>query len=280
MSVKLTNFDIIIVIILLNIFTYLLIGNRFNLGFSIENGSCWNILVSMFTHKDAYHLLGNMITFTFSSIYVYNREHGFIKSRKLFLATYLVSGLVGSYFQILLYNFLNFQWENEVSEVADKYNIGKVPTGTVVSVFYRVFNYKRIDALKQIYYANHYGAESCIYGLIGVGIVYSAINLKHEYREFKDNLHISLKEPSYRYVMFYIIKYCYEMFSHVTVLLDIFSKFIYTPWNINWLLTITISEKMNQYNSHLGGAIMGIIIGLVLYRNNKSDDEFKDDKLV
>jgi membrane associated rhomboid family serine protease len=279
MSLKLTNFDIILAIIAMNILTYLIIGKSTEIGFTMGNSTFWNIVVSMFCHKDAYHLLGNMITFLFSSVYVYNKETGFIRSRKVFLSTYLVSGLVGSYFQIFIYNMLNFQWETEVSDVADKYNIGPLKTGSVVSLFYRLINYHKIDALKQIYYANHYGAESCIYGIIGVGIWYSLITFKQENMEFRRCLSHSLEDKDYKMTVFFLVKYCYDIFSFFTVIFDIFSKFMDTPWNIRWLLSTTLSDKMINHNSHLGGAIMGVVIGMVISRAQHKQ-EVNDDKIV
>jgi membrane associated rhomboid family serine protease len=278
MSLKLKNLDIIITIVLLNILAYLILGKSTQIGFSMENSTLFNILLSMFCHKDAYHLLGNMITFIFSATYVYNKDTGFIKSWKVFLLTYLLSGLVGSYFQIFIYNMLNFQWETEVSDIAGKYNIGPIPSGTVISFFYRLVNYHKIDALKQIYYASHYGAESCIYGIIGIGLLYSILNLKSENHEFRHYLKKTINDRDYKMTAFFFVKYCYDLFSFFTVIFDIFSKFIYTPWNIRWLLSITLSEKMN-HNSHFGGAIMGIIIGIILIKNKEIEEE-KDNKIV
>jgi membrane associated rhomboid family serine protease len=275
MSLKfLRNFDIIFAIIMMNITSYLIVCKNTEIGFTMENSTFLNIVKSMFCHKDAYHLLGNMITFIFSSISVYNKETGFISSWKVFLLVYLISGLVGSYFQIFIYNLLNFQWETEVSDVADKYNIGPLQTGSVVSVFYRLINYDKTDALKQVHYANHFGAESCIYGIIGVGILYSIIRFKPENKIFRACIKHAAKEKDYKIILFFLAKYLYDIFSFFTVIFDIFSKFMDTPWNIRWLLSITLSDKMN-HNSHLGGAITGFLIAIVILKTKRDVIEEK-----
>jgi membrane associated rhomboid family serine protease len=261
--------DISVILILINIIIFIINKDR-QIGFTMENVNILKIIVSMFSHKDVYHLLGNMITFYFSAAYVIN----FINSWKKFLFIYLLSGLFGSYFEIFIFNYLNFQWQSEVSQVADQYNYRFFNAAPVVSLFYKLVNYDKIDALNKVYYKYHYGAESCIYGIIGVGVYLFIINFKADHLDFKAQVRKSRAKGKYGKVTFYIIKYGYDIFSSLTVLFDIFSKFINVPWNINMLMNLVISNKM-KHNSHLGGAVMGLLITILMFRNKEENNIIK-----
>jgi membrane associated rhomboid family serine protease len=237
-----------------------------NIGFSMGNASLPNVVISLFSHKDYYHLFGNMLTFIFSAIFI---RHYF--TTKQFITLYLVSGLFGAYCEIFIFNFLLFQWETEVSEVADQYNYKYLNAGPLVGFFYRIYNYDKISALQQVYSTYYYGAESCIYGIIGAGVYIYFKNFKKNFRDFYKTVKKYNKKKKYFKFYFNIGLYSYDIFSIITVIFDLLSKFMIVPWNINKLLNITISNEM-KHNSHLGGAIIGFILTMIFNKYNIEDE--------
>ena len=102
-------------IILIHILIYL-IGNYLyplkQYDFYIGQANFTNILFSLFLNKDLPHLYVNMITFYLYSRNLYdgsNNSKSFIKSWKFFLFLYLISGIFGYYFEILIFDILNNQ---------------------------------------------------------------------------------------------------------------------------------------------------------------------------
>jgi membrane associated rhomboid family serine protease len=255
----------IIIIVIFNIILHILFKDK-NIGFSMENANPLNVFLSMFSHKDFYHLFGNMVTFIFSAIFIRNYF-----TTKQFIILYLISGLFGAYCEIFIFNFLNFQFESEISEVANQYNYKYLNAAPVVGFFYRIYNYDKTNALNKVYYTYHYGAESCIYGMIGSGVYFYFKYLRKDFRELKRTLKKYNKKKKYWKFFFGIAKYGYDVFSIITVIFDLLSKFMTVPWNINKLLNITISEEM-KHNSHLGGAVIGFILTIIFNKINKEEE--------
>jgi membrane associated rhomboid family serine protease len=276
------KFDISIVLILINLLVYLIDSSypqlleKFEFKVQDNSSNPMNILymiISFFRHRDIYHLLGNMITLFSSSRDIYTggikkdpERKSKITSWKDFLLLYFISGIIGTYFEIFIYYFLNTQWQSEKDSYSNQYKICNnffcdyIKSGA--GLIYSLFNYKKLNALNEFSDLKIIGAESCIYGNIGAELIrktFSSNNyfnyVKISYKESKQ----SLSQSRYFDLIFNIVIFLYNTFGYLTLIFDLFSKFLTVPWNINSLLNIVFSNKI-AHNSHIGGAITGMIL--------------------
>lgn len=289
--------DICATIILANITIYYLIElystvNNYEFYPGKSHITNINLILALFSHKDVFHLIANIFTFYPNAkdlIYSYDKNsRSFMNSWKFFLFLYIISGVVGIFFEITILQFLNYQWRSEVEEVESAYSNKNGSnctnffcsyfyqnTGKVAGYFYSLWNYDKYSRLHRLQNETVIiGAESSIYGVLGAVIAMRLFSRNEEGNIFKQSSSVYkeikklYKEKRYFATLFELVMYFNDLFSFITLIFDVLSKFIIVPWNINSILNIILSDQINT-SCHLGGALAGILITILYIRKYK-----------
>lgn len=155
----------------LNIASFLWFRNSsYDNAFDVaQNNSVQAMVVSMFTHMNTEHLLGNMLSLFFTSLSVFIDPPPQWNSPWAFLWIYIPSGLTGFVGNSIMVNRLQRNFEKRQEEVGLSWNrVVGIWNGDEYRTAMERYSLWREVAAKRI------GASGAVYGLVGARI-YTAI---------------------------------------------------------------------------------------------------------
>jgi len=160
----------------LNIASFLFYRNAYDKAYSVsQNNTLGAMMISMFTHLNAEHLFGNMLSLFFTSLSVFIDPPRLWNSPWAFLCIYIPSGLAGFMGNSLLVQRMQGDWnkrQEQNSLSLTRESLTEWVTGIWNGDEYR--NAYERYALWRHAAAKRIGASGAVYGVVGARI-YTAI---------------------------------------------------------------------------------------------------------